>query len=48
MELRRQMQLIFVEHRGHYGYRWVTMELRHQGMVVTKKRRRGWCAKTIC
>jgi putative transposase len=38
MELRHQMQLIFVAHRGHYGYRRVTMELRHQGMLVNKKR----------
>jgi putative transposase len=38
MEMRHQIQLIFVAHRRHYGYRRVTKELRDQGLVVNKKR----------
>jgi transposase InsO family protein len=37
-ELRHQMQLIFVTHRGHYGNRRIAAQLRQQGMLVNKKR----------
>jgi transposase InsO family protein len=38
MELRSTMQQIFLEHRGRYGYRRVTKELRRRGLVVNRKR----------
>jgi transposase InsO family protein len=38
LELRHQMQFIFVAHRGHYGYRRIAAQLRQQGMLVNKKR----------
>jgi len=38
MELRDAMQRIYLEHRRHYGYRRITAELRHRGMLVNRKR----------
>lgn len=38
MELRSTMQQIFLEHRGRYGYRRVTKELRRRGVIVNRKR----------
>ena len=38
VEMRHRIQLLFVEHRGRYGYRRMTMELRRQGSAVNKKR----------
>lgn len=36
--LRHQIQLRFIEHRGHYGIRRMTRLLRMEGMVVNHKR----------
>jgi transposase InsO family protein len=36
--LRHEIQLIFVAHRGHYGYRRISAQLRQQGMLVNRKR----------
>ena len=38
MEVRSAIQQIAVEHRGRYGYRRITAELRHRGMQVNHKR----------
>lgn len=38
MELRSNIQRIFVEHRRRYGYRRVTKELRRRGVIVNRKR----------
>jgi transposase InsO family protein len=38
MEVRARRQQIVLQHRGHYGYRRVSWELRHQGLVVNHKR----------
>jgi len=38
MELRAQMQRIVLVHRGNYGYRRVSQELKDQGLVVNHKR----------
>jgi len=38
MELRSRMQQIVLTHRGHYGYRRVSRELKNQGMLVNHKR----------
>ena len=38
MELRAEMQTIFLEHRRHYGYRRITAELRRRGYEVNRKR----------
>jgi putative transposase len=38
MEVRHQIQLIFVAHRARYGYRRITAELRRQGLLANKKR----------
>lgn len=38
MELRHQIQLLFVEHRGHYGVRRITRALRVKGLLVNHKR----------
>jgi len=38
MELRAEMQTIFLEHRRHYGYRRITAELRRRGHAVNRKR----------
>jgi transposase InsO family protein len=38
MELRDAIQQIYLVHRRHYGYRRITAELRHRGMLVNRKR----------
>jgi putative transposase len=38
MEMRSAVQAVALEHRGRYGYRRVTRELRHRGMIVNHKR----------
>lgn len=38
VELRHQIQLLFIEHRGHYGVRRITRVLRNQGMAINHKR----------
>jgi len=38
MEVRSAIQQIVTEHRGRYGYRRITAELRRRGMVVNHKR----------
>ena len=38
MELRSAIQQIFVEHRRRYGYRRVSKELGHRGIIVNRKR----------
>ena len=38
MELRDGIQRIYLEHRRHYGYRRISAELRHRGMLVNRKR----------
>jgi putative transposase len=38
MAVRHRIQLLFVEHRGHYGIRRITAALRIEGMVLNHKR----------
>jgi transposase InsO family protein len=38
MEVRAAIQKVVLEHRGRYGYRRVSAELRRRGMVVNRKR----------
>ena len=38
MEVRSAVQTVALEHRGRYGYRRVTRELRRRGMLVNHKR----------
>jgi putative transposase len=38
VELRHQMQVIFIEHRGHYGCLRITRVLHLQGLLVNHKR----------
>ena len=38
MELRDAIQRIYLEHRRHYGYRRISAELRHRGLLVNRKR----------
>jgi putative transposase len=38
MELKSEIQRVAVEHRGRYGYRRMTAELRRRGMLVNHKR----------
>lgn len=38
MAVRSEVQRIVLEHRGRYGYRRITAELRSQGMLVSHKR----------
>ena len=37
-DLKAEIQSIFTEHRGNYGYRRMTLELRNRGYVVNHKR----------
>ena len=37
-ELKAEVQLIFIEHKGNYGYRRVHLELRNRGYLVNHKR----------
>jgi putative transposase len=38
MELKSEIQRVALEHRGRYGYRRMTAELRRQGMLVNHKK----------
>jgi transposase InsO family protein len=38
LDLRSLIQQIFLEHRGRYGYRRITKELRRRGLLVNRKR----------
>ena len=37
-ELKAELQLIFIEHKGNYGYRRIHLELRNRGYLVNHKR----------
>ena len=37
-ELKAEIQSIYREHKGNYGYRRVTLELRNRGFVVNHKK----------
>ena len=37
-ELKAEIQLIFIEHKGNYGYRRIHLELRNRGYLVNQKR----------
>ena len=37
-ELKNEIQAIYNEHKGNYGYRRVTLELRNRGFVVNHKK----------
>ena len=37
-DLKAEIQSIFTEHKGNYGYRRMTLELRNRGYVVNHKR----------
>ena len=37
-ELKVEIQSIFTEHKGNYGYRRIHLELRNRGYVVNHKR----------
>ena len=37
-ELRAEIQSIFIEHKGNYGYRRIHLELRNRGYLVNQKR----------
>ena len=37
-ELKAELQAIFTEHKGNYGYRRMTLELRNRGFMVNHKK----------
>src|SRR5699024_12228991 len=37
-DIKNQIQLLFREHRGNYGYRRITLELRNRGFLVNHKK----------
>ena len=37
-EFKDEIQTIYYEHKGNYGYRWMTLELRNRGFVVNHKK----------
>ena len=37
-DLKAEIQAIFTEHKGNYGYRRITLELRNRGFVVNQKK----------
>ena len=37
-ELKAEIQFIFIEHKGNYGYRRIHLELRNRGYLVNQKR----------
>ena len=37
-DLKVEIQAIFTEHKGNYGYRRITLELRNRGFVVNQKK----------
>ncbi len=40
-ELKAEIQSIFIEHKGNYGYRCIHLELRNRGYLVNHKRVQG-------
>ncbi|VIP13202.1 IS3-Spn1 transposase [Streptococcus pneumoniae] len=40
-ELKAEIQSIFIEHKGNYGYRRIYLELRNRGYLVNHKRVQG-------
>ncbi len=40
-ELKAEIQYIFIEHKGNYGYRRIYLELRNRGYLVNHKRVQG-------
>ena len=40
-DLKAEIQSIYIEHKGNYGYRRVTLELRNRGYAVNHKRVQG-------
>ncbi|MDS2664767.1 IS3 family transposase, partial [Streptococcus pneumoniae] len=40
-ELKAEIQSIFIEHKGNYGYRRIHLELRNRGYLVNHKRVQG-------
>ena len=37
-DIKAEIQAIFTEHKGNYGYRRMTLELRNRGFVVNQKK----------
>ncbi|WP_148130239.1 IS3 family transposase, partial [Streptococcus sp. HMSC061D10] len=37
-DIKAEIQAIFTEHKGNYGYRRMTLELRNRGFVVNHKK----------
>ena len=37
-DIKAEIQAIFTEHKGNYGYRRITLELRNRGFVVNQKK----------
>ena len=37
-EIKAEIQEIYYEHKGNYGYRRITLELRNRGFVVNHKK----------
>ena len=37
-QVKAEIQLIYTEHKGNYGYRRMTLELRNRGFVVNHKK----------
>ena len=37
-KLKTEIQAIFTEHKGNYGYRRITLELRNRGHIVNHKK----------
>ena len=40
-ELKDEIQVIYNEHKGNYGYRRIHLELRNRGFVINHKRVQG-------
>ncbi|KFN86912.1 hypothetical protein H702_08955, partial [Streptococcus equinus JB1] len=38
MVLKAKIKMIYDEHKGNYGYRRITLELRNQGFLVNHKK----------
>ena len=36
-DIKAEIQAIFTEHKGNYGYRRMTLELRNRGIVINHK-----------
>ena len=37
-DIKNEIQTIYTEHKGNYGYRRITLELRNRGFIVNHKR----------